>query len=108
MKILWHSHMTKSSRSTKFQPNWLLHVSGTSRLSFWTRLVSCKATILNLGPFLSKFHRIVVLPNLNLPDITLGSYHFSVDPRNMVKFAARNLLTLVQSLQTSPEPSSCI
>jgi hypothetical protein len=71
--------MTKSLGYAKFQLNLPLEVSGTSTLVIWTRVCSCKATILNPGPFTFKFHIMIVLPILNLLDNSFGPYLFSVD-----------------------------
>ena len=83
--------MTKSLASSKIQLHWLLYVSATSCFAFWARFVSCKATLLNLGPLPLKFSRSLVPPILNLLDIFVDPYLFSVQFCGVVKFAAANL-----------------
>ena len=70
MKLLQLLTMTKSLGLDKFEIKWNHHVRASSKSSFWTILVSCEATAVNLGPFLPKLPRTVVLPSLNTPDIT--------------------------------------
>jgi len=90
MKLLQYLHMPILLIPSKFQLHLSCHVSATSRFVFWTRLASCKATLLNLGPFLLKLHMIAVLPTLNLPDISFGPYHFYVHHSGVAKFATAN------------------
>ena len=71
--------------------NLTLHVSAPSWSSFWTRLCSCKASALNLGPFPAKLPSMVVLPKLITPDNSFGSNLTSVEYYFMAKFTAVNL-----------------
>ena len=90
MKFLQCLHMPKWSYSTNFQPYPIIQVSAASWYSFWTRLCSCEATMLNLGPNLFKIHRRVVLPTLNLCDILVNPYPIPFDHNIMPKFATAN------------------
>ena len=73
MRLFEHLHMTKSSSLAQFERKLALRVSAPSWSRFWPILVSYEATAVNLGPFLLKHPRTVVLPSLNTPDITLDA-----------------------------------
>ena len=101
MKFLWHSHMPKSSFHVHFQSNSSLLVSASSCFWFWTRLSSCKATILISGPNPFIIHRTLVPSTLNLPDMIFSPYLFSAHHSIMQQFATENFQRWIPSIHSS-------
>ena len=90
MRLFEHLHRTKWLCLAQFELNLTLHVSAPSWSSFWTILVSCKATMIYLGPNLLKVTRMKVLLTLNLADKLYGSKTLPVDHQCSPKFTAVN------------------